>query len=385
MGNYRFKLSDMMPNAWFYKLKDMSIARKLNMSRAMKTKVTSPTTSQRSHLSQPRHSFYFSIEPNTDGKLFNSSIKPKASDTHFPDSPRRSSMRRARRRTIYKPSPSVVSSSVSAGPATLNNEWTKQNQVQSPDHFVSSIESSSKSDFHEYLSSESDCDTNSDVHDLFHELASCNNRVSSSTTDYIIDVNNESFTRNSEKLDEFDISSELELPPILTTPAKYDDKAIEVTKLRSSSKLKEIQGHRSVSIKNSKEGSIGRTQIERRRSPQVRKPSANSTGIRLKANSPKLASRKIQTNGRKSVSSSACKGSRNRSFPEGFAIVKSSVDPQRDFRESMVEMIVENNIRSSKDLEDLLACYLSLNSNIYHDLIVKAFEQIWFDIADHKM
>jgi uncharacterized protein (TIGR01568 family) len=63
-------------------------------------------------------------------------------------------------------------------------------------------------------------------------------------------------------------------------------------------------------------------------------------------------------------------------------VVKFSVDPQRDFKDSMVEMIVENNIRGSKDLEDLLACYLSLNSKEYHYIIVKAFEQIWFDMTD---
>lgn len=61
-----------------------------------------------------------------------------------------------------------------------------------------------------------------------------------------------------------------------------------------------------------------------------------------------------------------------------FAVVKASVDPQRDFRESMVEMIVQNQIRVSKDLEDLLASYLSLNSNQYHPFIINAFEQIWF-------
>ena len=62
--------------------------------------------------------------------------------------------------------------------------------------------------------------------------------------------------------------------------------------------------------------------------------------------------------------------------------MKSSYDPQRDFMESMMEMIVENKIRDSKDLEELLACYLSLNSDEYHDVIVKAFEQIWFTLPD---
>ena len=93
----------------------------------------------------------------------------------------------------------------------------------------------------------------------------------------------------------------------------------------------------------------------------------------------RLASRKIQSFARKSLSS------KNKNLPGSFAVVKSSFDPERDFRDSVVEMIVENNIRASKDLEELLACYLSLNSNEYHDLIVKAFEQIWFDMADLRL
>lgn len=70
---------------------------------------------------------------------------------------------------------------------------------------------------------------------------------------------------------------------------------------------------------------------------------------------------------------------------QSFAIIKSSSDPQRDFRDSMMEMIVKNNIWSSKDMEELRACYLSLNSNEYHDLIVKVFEQIWFDLTNIRL
>ena len=62
-------------------------------------------------------------------------------------------------------------------------------------------------------------------------------------------------------------------------------------------------------------------------------------------------------------------------------MVKSSSDPQRDFRESMVEMILEYNLKASKDLEDLLACYLLLNSDEYHDVIIEVFKQIWFDLT----
>ncbi|KAL6993649.1 Transcription repressor ofp1 [Sarracenia purpurea var. burkii] len=67
-----------------------------------------------------------------------------------------------------------------------------------------------------------------------------------------------------------------------------------------------------------------------------------------------------------------------------FTIVKLLHDPKRNFKESMVEMIAENRILASKDLEDLLARYLSLNSDEYHSLIVKTFQQIWFDIYGQR-
>lgn len=66
---------------------------------------------------------------------------------------------------------------------------------------------------------------------------------------------------------------------------------------------------------------------------------------------------------------------------ESFAIVLTSVDPERDFRESMVEMIVENKMKEQKDLEDLLACDLSLNSSEYHDTIIKASEKTWLHLT----
>ncbi|BAT81369.1 hypothetical protein LR48_Vigan07g086000 [Vigna angularis] len=380
MGNNRFKLSDMMPNAWFYKLKDMSRSRKRNGSHVMKSKVSSPTTSQRS---VPRYSHYFSSEPIRAGKLYNTPIHTRDLDMPFTDSPRTSSKRRTRRKTIYKPSPTVVSSSfIPTSNYDSTNHWIKPYQDQSPDYDVSSVESSSESDLHEYAYSESECDSFS-VPDLLNGMApngSC--RVSSSTNDIIIDMNNDSFLGNSENQDRFDAISLLGLAPILTKPVKFDDKVIEATELRSSTEWDELQDDQSFSIEiNREEGN--RTQ--RRRKSSHRKPFANSPGIRLRINSPKLASRKIQACARRSVSSTASRVSRGTGFPDGFAVVKSSFDPQSDFRESMVEMIVENNIRASKDLEDLLACYLSLNSSEYHDLIVKAFEQIWFDLAQLRM
>ncbi|XP_057797643.1 transcription repressor OFP5-like [Salvia miltiorrhiza] len=65
---------------------------------------------------------------------------------------------------------------------------------------------------------------------------------------------------------------------------------------------------------------------------------------------------------------------------DSFAVVKSSVDPHRDFKESMVEMIREKGIGHPDDLEELLACYLTLNCDEYHDMIVTVFRQVWVDL-----
>ncbi|KAA8515050.1 hypothetical protein F0562_018163 [Nyssa sinensis] len=60
---------------------------------------------------------------------------------------------------------------------------------------------------------------------------------------------------------------------------------------------------------------------------------------------------------------------------DSFAVAKCSLDPQQDFRDSMLEMITEKAIREAEELEELLACYLTLNSDKYHDLIIKVFRQ----------
>lgn len=65
---------------------------------------------------------------------------------------------------------------------------------------------------------------------------------------------------------------------------------------------------------------------------------------------------------------------------ESFAMVKCSFDPQQDFRDSMLEMIMEKRMSRPEELEELLANYLTLNSDEYHDLIIKVFRQVWFDV-----
>ncbi|KAL5729258.1 hypothetical protein ACHQM5_002233 [Ranunculus cassubicifolius] len=62
---------------------------------------------------------------------------------------------------------------------------------------------------------------------------------------------------------------------------------------------------------------------------------------------------------------------------ESVAIVKRSTNPYDDFRTSMVEMIIEKQIFSAKDLEKLLQCFLSLNSPHHHRIIVEVFTEVW--------
>ncbi|XP_022144998.1 transcription repressor OFP8 [Momordica charantia] len=62
---------------------------------------------------------------------------------------------------------------------------------------------------------------------------------------------------------------------------------------------------------------------------------------------------------------------------DSFAVVKKSSDPYNDFRSSMLEMIVEKQIFCVKDLEQLLQCFLSLNSHHHHRVILEVFTEIW--------
>lgn len=62
---------------------------------------------------------------------------------------------------------------------------------------------------------------------------------------------------------------------------------------------------------------------------------------------------------------------------ESFAVVKRTENPYEDFKKSMLEMILEKQIFETKDLEELLRCFLSLNSRLYHGVIVEAFSEIW--------
>ncbi|XP_076914725.1 transcription repressor OFP1-like [Bidens hawaiensis] len=306
MGNYRFRLSDMLPNAWFYKLRDMS-----------KTKITTTTTTTKTnnHHKKPPYASYYSSSTTTPPPQNHHFSHPKnyhtPKSTHFHDPPRKSSkILTPNRKTIYKPSPKHTSLTESTH--TLQDFFYSPTTIQSP-------------------SSES----------THSPLTSCTCRLTSSTSDIIIDVT------EPKKID-FSPENNLKLPPIITKATPRNQ-------------------HTLVSRKKVKDKESNHTPARK-----------SVSGLKLRSNSPKLA---ILNNKRNVQNNNKC-SQRKSNMNESFAVVKSSFDPQKDFKESMMEMIKENNIRASKDLEELLACYLSLNSDEYHDVIVKAFEQIWFSLPD---
>ncbi|KAL1213337.1 Transcription repressor OFP1 [Cardamine amara subsp. amara] len=259
MGNYRFKLSELIPNAWFYKLRDMGKSAKLrshqnssaSLSPTNKHHAVPPPTTTTART--PRRSSYRSRPTKTPA----------------------SGNRLRHRATVDTKSSTTSADSTATGTGSFSPDF-RSDQVLLPDESL-----------------------NSSCH------SPCSSKLSKAAT--------------------FTPPPELDLRPIITKPAAT-----------------------------------------------VRKMAVSSpAGVKLRLRSPRISTRK-------SVSSGARRG--GSSAGRGRAVVKASVDPRRDFKESMEEMIAENKIRDSKDLEELLACYLCLNSDEYHAVIINVFKQIWIDL-----
>ncbi|MCO5612872.1 hypothetical protein L7F22_067143 [Adiantum nelumboides] len=56
---------------------------------------------------------------------------------------------------------------------------------------------------------------------------------------------------------------------------------------------------------------------------------------------------------------------------------KKTQDPVVDFTDAMLDFILQNHLCSSKELEELLQCFLSINHVEHHDVIVQAFTEVW--------
>lgn len=68
----------------------------------------------------------------------------------------------------------------------------------------------------------------------------------------------------------------------------------------------------------------------------------------------------------------------------GVAVVKESDDPVGDFRVSMVQMMVEEEIMTADEVAELVGRFLALNSPVHHPFILRAFAQIWQQVLSHS-
>ncbi|KAJ3669073.1 hypothetical protein LUZ60_011023 [Juncus effusus] len=314
MARYKFKLSDMIPNAWFYKMREMNQNRSRNYHQSSmrrrglhqssitpRRSFTSPIQTPKQSFTPNRASYYHSTRVVEERKLLNSPIdSPKRLDTNFAFEPPRKSSRRSPRRRVKL--------------INARNSYDGRDKIE---------QNASKND--------GECKVITSEADVIFDVSS-KKRIDSE----ILEA-----TKNKGSCEITDLG----LPPILTTS--------ESCKKNDSSDAKNE-----------------RTRSKKKRSPLT------ARRMSMRVNSPVVSQKK---------SSLSSESRSSEGLKESFAVVKVSEDPQKDFRESMVEMIVENDMRSLDDLEELLACYLSLNSREYHGVIVKVFKQIWLDFHDFRM
>ncbi|XP_015073195.1 transcription repressor OFP7-like [Solanum pennellii] len=104
------------------------------------------------------------------------------------------------------------------------------------------------------------------------------------------------------------------------------------------------------------------------------------SGIRRKKNNNNTKVRRLRRYLSNSLKDSMMPCMADGKVNESFAIVKRSVDPYDDFKNSMKEMIMEKEMFEAEDLEQLLLCFLSLNSRHHHAIIVEAFTEIWEEL-----
>ncbi|XP_068657445.1 transcription repressor OFP7-like [Aristolochia californica] len=124
---------------------------------------------------------------------------------------------------------------------------------------------------------------------------------------------------------------------------------------------------------------IREAQLVRKRKPirRVKMGRRNGGGRSKFATPTRPASPEMDAPARVSVFRRLIPCSVDGKVKESFAVVKRSEDPYEDFRRSMLEMIMEKQMFNANDLEQLLHCFLSLNAEAHHGVIVEAFSEIW--------
>ncbi|KAI5003438.1 hypothetical protein ZWY2020_030598 [Hordeum vulgare] len=367
MGRHKFRLSDMIPNAWFFKLRDMRGAARAGGG-------ASPAGAGRAGRapSTPHRASYY-YTPRAGDAVGSPLHHPRASDARFPplplSPPRRSSKRRHRRRPV-KLAPSASGSSVVSSPVSTGCRCRRRPElvvVQAPD-----TPPCRRDKFIGYNDNDDDYDYDSGDETLKKPTVAVlgdgglGGKLVTSATDIIIDL------RTKKRPDK------VLLPPIVTRPkpARRTPEGPDLEDKHIDTLARTAQ--RSATTPFSDEQSKA---AKPRRSVSS-SSSAAARRLKTRGNTPRVASCK-----KPKPPAPAPSPAREKPPPlaESFAVVKTSRDPRRDFRESMEEMIAENGICTAADLEDLLACYLSLNAAEYHDLIVDVFEHIWAGLADIGM
>ncbi|OEL20297.1 hypothetical protein BAE44_0018684 [Dichanthelium oligosanthes] len=369
MGRRRFRLADMMPNSWFYKLRDMRRAR-----------------------GHPPGPGVAGVGGATSAMLPSSPSSPPPRATTRPStraasSPRRGSVALPHRTSYYYPTGDREAPAPPPRGAAATEEdhaLLPQPEPESPPTFssrrrhrvgtvrvgrglegVAEAHDAPQRRRDMYVGRGGDEEEEPDVGEVRCRPAVTapsedilGGKVIASDTDIVIDLRAEG-------------TAERVLRPIVTRPARREVVRYEV-------KDWHVDGAEATPRASpaSEQGS--------RAHPRRLSVSAGRR-LRTRVNSPRLAA---SARSRKSKPMTTPAASPRKTTPpappplaESFAVVKASADPRRDFRESMEEMIAEKGIRDAADLEDLLACYLALNAAEHHDLIVEVFEQIWASLA----
>ncbi|XP_057979391.1 transcription repressor OFP1-like [Malania oleifera] len=345
-NNYRFTLSEMMPMAWFYKLKETTRTSRAKNSNSN----ASPSSSNKKKSSRPTpiptpNSNYQYSPPNG---FHNSTASHRIRTPTPADPPRRSSYSKTLRRTSRRPPVSDPACSIS----TTNADLT-------PDQDHPQCSELRESQFH-------------------HGQASTFSFTTSSKPDHALMI--------SESIDLTPISAKIRENHKLTEPIITSSSIPKAPRKKSCP----ANAGASVTAEDDERGFKKKVDGERNKIMAA-------SGVKLRPNSPRFANRKINQalGGRRKSTSTAlvmtptssrlAMQRKHRGADDEMrfmAITKASEDPQRDFMESMAAMIGEYNIRAANDLEELLAWYLSLNSDEFHDLIVKAFQGIWFALSE---
>ncbi|CAN6337301.1 unnamed protein product [Urochloa humidicola] len=391
MGRRRFRLADMMPNSWFYKLRDMRRARGHGHLPGSGGAATAMLPSSSPPPPPPRRSATKSASPRRGSVA----ALPHRTSYYYPTGDR----------VLIPPPPLMASPAATEddrdrellpepeSPPTTYCSSTRRHRVGvGPVRAGRGLEAVAEARVRDAPRRRRDmyvagCDGSEDEEGLEDSIGDVRSRpeenapseyspggggggagkVIASETDIVIDLRGE-------------CAAERVLRPIVTRPARRE--AVRYEQLMKDAAHADAGGGETTprvsSAAASEHGGRGR------------RPSVSAgRRLRTRVNSPRLASARSRKSSSRPPPTTPAASPRKMStlsappppLAESFAVVKASADPRRDFRESMEEMIAEKGIRGAADLEDLLACYLALNAAEHHDLIVEVFEQIWASLA----